>query len=104
MHKHIENGKKYTIVTRSSDGLIAMDEKSQLYEMPGFQMEHFVDSNGAGDAFVAGFSVKLMESGDFEEALAFGTVCGGLSCTSNKLFNTSFTRKDIDEIYKKKSL
>ena len=102
LDKMIKKGKKLAVVTNSSKGLNAMDFDSNFYKVDGYNDFEFVDSNGAGDSFCAGLMLKYYETQNYREALEFANVCGGISCTSEDLFNMSYTKEMIEFIVQKK--
>lgn len=65
------------IVTLGAKGLVCVDREG-LIEIPGFEV-NVVDSTGAGDCFVGGLAVSLVEKKPLVEALRFATACAALS-------------------------
>lgn len=103
MRNLIEAGKELVIVTRGSDGLWAMDSTFNEYSLAGYTAFEYVDSNGAGDSFCAGFMLEYHRTNDLLEALKFGTICGGLACTSYDLFHRKASKKMVQNLIKKVS-
>lgn len=95
LQTYIQKGKDIVIITKGSEGLIAMDKEHHIYELPGYNDIEFVDSNGAGDAFTAGFMLEYYKTNNALKALQFGTVCGGIACTSFDLYHRDFNEKEI---------
>ena len=104
LEKHMNEGKEVVIITLGSKGLIAMDEQKHVYQLGGYNELTYVDSNGAGDSFCVGFTMKYMESKDIVNSLKYGTICGGIACTSNELFNRNYTKDQIEHIVKEVQL
>lgn len=103
LQEQIKSGKELVVLTKSSEGLIALDHKSRLYQMDGYNDVSYVDSNGAGDSFCAGLLLKFFETSDYGKALQYGTICGGLACSSEDLFRLDIDRTFVDDIYKKRN-
>lgn len=96
MRQEIEKGKKLVVVTLGSEGLIALDEKNNYYKLPGFNDLDYVDSNGAGDSFCSGLGYSYFKNNSVMDALAFGTICGGVSCSSKELYPKNVNKTQID--------
>lgn len=92
----IDKGKECAILTKGSKGLIAIDSNKKIIELDAFPISNYVDSNGAGDSFVAGFTIKYLETNDFLESLKFGSHCGKISCTSKHLFPYKINKIDFE--------
>jgi ribokinase len=67
------------VVTLGERGALAV-VGDEVLEQPAFEVTA-IDSVGAGDAFVAGFSVALVQSADVPAALRFGCAAGALATT-----------------------
>jgi sugar/nucleoside kinase (ribokinase family) len=104
LETYIKEGKEIVIITKGSEGLIAMDQYHNLYELPGYNEFDYVDSNGAGDAFTAGFMLEYFKTTNVLKALQFGTVCGGIACSSIELYHREYTEEKIRNILKNVSL
>ena len=48
--------------------------------IPSFKM-NVVDTTAAGDAFIGGLAVSLVENKPFNEALTYANACGALATT-----------------------
>lgn len=103
LEEQIKKGKELVVLTASSDGLIALDHNKVFYDLEGYNDFEYVDSNGAGDSFCSGLMLKLFETNDYGKALNYGTICGGLACSSEHLFRLDIDRKFVDKIYKKRN-
>lgn len=98
LDKYIKKGKEIVIITKGSEGLIAMDQNKKIYELLGYNEIEYVDSNGAGDAFTAGFMLEYFNTNDILKALQFGTICGGVACSSIELYHRDYPEKKIREL------
>jgi ribokinase len=79
----LKQGVKIVIVTMGSKGALAVTD-SQATQVDTFKVD-VVDTTAAGDAFIAGFASKLLES-DTESAsllaaVRYGCACGALAAT-----------------------
>ena len=101
LEQMINQGKEVAVITKGSEGLIAMDKDRKIYKLPGYNEFDYVDSNGAGDSFCSAFAVKYLETGNVGESLKYGTICGGVACTSYELYNTDYTMEKIEKIKKR---
>jgi len=72
-------GAGMVIVTRGEHGSLAVT-KSGHYMIPSFKM-NVVDTTAAGDAFIGGLAVSLVENKPFNEALTYANACGALATT-----------------------
>ena len=68
---------------------------SETLEIPAVPVE-VVDVSGAGDAFVAGFIVGLLERWPLEETLRFASLIGASACTRLGCADGVFTRAEAD--------
>jgi sugar/nucleoside kinase (ribokinase family) len=89
-------GCNIAIITRGKDGALLMSARETL-EAPAFPVE-VVDVSGAGDAFVAGFIVGLLEQWPLADSLRFASVIGASACTHLGCTGGVFTRAEA-EIY-----
>jgi sugar/nucleoside kinase (ribokinase family) len=89
-------GCNIAIVTRGEDGALLMSAHETL-EAPAFSIE-VVDVSGAGDAFVAGFIVGLLEQWTMLDSLRFASLIGASACTSLGCTRGVFTRAE-SEVY-----
>ncbi len=69
----------FLAVTDGPAGVIWRDGDT-VRHMPAFPITA-IDTLGAGDIFHAGFTVRLVETGDVVEALRFGSAAAALKCT-----------------------
>lgn len=75
-------------VTYGSEGAVIHIRTGERYEVPGFKVES-VDTTGAGDGFVAGMLVGLLERGGFDQLtpedypamLRFANAVGAITTT-----------------------
>ena len=72
-------GVKQVVVTLGGDG-VAVFEAEKTYRLAPHPV-NVVDTTAAGDAFVGGFAVALVEGRSTREAAEWGNVAGGLAVT-----------------------
>ncbi len=83
------------IITLGSQGCF-VSTKSEYYTVPPIAGINVVDTTGAGDAFVGGFSSGLIQfNGDLKQATEYGNVVAGLSVTK---FGTAPSMPVLEEI------
>ncbi|MDF7663355.1 sugar kinase [Bifidobacterium sp. ESL0763] len=77
----IDNGARYAVVKDGARGAWATDGTHGVY-VPGFVVDHVVDSVGAGDGFSAGLLSALMEGLPVDKALERGCAVGAIQTQS----------------------
>lgn len=77
----IDNGARYAVVKDGPRGAWATDGTNGLY-VPGFVVDHVVDSVGAGDGFSAGLLSALMEGLPVDKAVERGCAVGAMQTQS----------------------
>lgn len=87
-------GCNIAIITRGKDGALLMSA-GEMLEIPAFPVE-VVDVSGAGDAFVAGFLVGLLEDWSQADSLRFASVIGASACTQLGCTGGVFTRAEAE--------
>lgn len=89
-------GARNVLISMAGDGSILVTEAGAVHKM-GVPKGTVVNSVGAGDSMVAGFTAGYMTTGDYNHALKLGTACGSATAFSeglatrayiNELFNT----------------
>lgn len=73
----IDNGARYAIVKDGPKGAYATDGKNSCY-VPGFVVDHVVDTVGAGDGFAAGVLSALLEGASVSGAMERGCALGAI--------------------------
>lgn len=78
-------GKRLVVVTHGRNGAAAKTMAEGLLYEPIIQTYQLVDSNGAGDAFFAGFLYAHLKGEPVGRCLCYGTVAGGVTVGSREL-------------------
>ena len=87
-----EMGARNVLISLAGDGSLLVDENGNTHRL-GVCKGTVKNSVGAGDSMVAGFVAGYLNNGDYDEALALGTACGGATAFSYSLAKRDF----IDE-------
>ena len=87
-----EMGARNVLISLAGDGSLLVDENGGTHRL-GVCKGTVKNSVGAGDSMVAGFVAGYLNNGDYDEALALGTACGGATAFSYSLAKRDF----IDE-------
>jgi len=93
------DGMKLIVITRGGNGSLAYTRDAQ-FTHPGFSVEP-QDTTGAGDGFVAGMLVGLLENPDdylnkLEPLLCFANAVGALTTTNRGAIPALPTRAQVD--------
>lgn len=89
-----KKGARNVLISMAGDGAILVTEEGQMHKM-GVPKGTVINSVGAGDSMVAGFTAGYMTTGDYSHALKLGTACGSATAFSEGLA----TRAYINELY-----
>lgn len=84
-----EMGARNVLISLAGDGSLLVDEKGGRHRL-GVCHGTVKNSVGAGDSMVAGFIAGYLNNGDYDEALALGTACGGATAFSYSLGKRDF--------------
>lgn len=85
------------IVTVGAAGAWLLTHGAAPHHVPSLAVEA-VDSTGAGDAFIGGFAVRWLETGDLAAAMRWGVVAGALACTARGVV-PALARRDAVAAY-----
>lgn len=70
----------------------------KIESMDAVHLGDAVDTTGAGDNFVAGFTYGLLQGYDLEKSLRCGTICGAKSVTAISGFESSIYRDELETL------
>ncbi|GAA2096129.1 sugar kinase [Microlunatus panaciterrae] len=85
MQQRINAGARLVVCTHGADGATALDGDGGWHQVEAEPISALVDSNGAGDAFLAGFLVSYLRSGLVGDALRSGARQGAATVQSPAL-------------------
>ena len=91
-----KKGARNVLISMAGDGAILVTEGGDVHKI-GVPKGTVVNSVGAGDSMVAGFTAGYLTTGDYGHALKLGTACGSATGFSEGLA----VRAKINELYKK---
>lgn len=95
--------KKYfdkVVVKVDKDGCIGIDGDEYFF-CPSLEQYKNVDSTGAGDAFLAGFTYGLFHDYRLEDCIEFGNITGGKAVTAVGALSAYVNEKELLEIKNK---
>jgi sugar/nucleoside kinase (ribokinase family) len=101
MQRQIADGKQLVVCTHGRRGSTALTAAGGWAEMPVIDSYQRVDSNGAGDAFFAGFLYGHARGYTVERCLRIATIVSGLCITSRELAFMELTRQLLAAEYRK---
>jgi sugar/nucleoside kinase (ribokinase family) len=84
MRRCLAKGPRLAVCTRGADGAIALDASGARHSTPAVPTE-VVDTNGAGDAFMAGFLHATVGGAGVEESLRHGATQATVALGSTHL-------------------
>lgn len=99
MEKLIAEGKKLVVCTHGRNGSTALTEDGRWYEEPIIIDYLHNDSNGAGDAYFAGFLYGHSLGYPVRKCMRLGSIVSGLCITSYELFYTKLTEQKVQAEY-----
>jgi len=89
-------GARNIIITLGDKGALYLDDNSRPVTIKGYKIKA-VDPTAAGDAFVATFTVALLEEKPIEEAIRFANAAGALAATKLGAQPSLPTRKEVEK-------
>lgn len=99
MTQMMDIGKKLVVCTHGKKGSTALTGEGQWIEVPVVKEMPRQDTNGAGDAFFAGFIYGDAQGYSVEKCLQMGTVVGGLCVTSPELYHPELSADMVEELH-----
>jgi len=100
MREQVDAGTELVVCTHGADGATAITEDG-WFEVPAQEFE-VVDTNGAGDAFFAGYLYGHRQGLAVETCLRLGTLCGGLAVESRDLAHSDLSTDRLAAEYEQR--
>jgi ribokinase len=97
----IRSGVKHVVITLGEKGALLVTADSSL-PIPAINVP-VADTTGAGDSFNAGLAVALSRGANFEDAVRFAVVTGGLAVTREGVVPSLPTRDEVQRFYQQQS-
>jgi acarbose 7IV-phosphotransferase len=85
MERMIGEGKKLVVCTHGKKGATALTHDGRWIDTTAIEQPLPVDTNGAGDAFFAGFLYGHEQGYNVEVSMRYATIAGGLCTLSEEL-------------------
>jgi sugar/nucleoside kinase (ribokinase family) len=85
MRRLRESGRELVVCTRGADGALALTADERWLEIPAEPVENVVDTNGAGDAFLAGTVFGELSGASIDRSLEIGARVAALTVQSRDL-------------------
>lgn len=95
--KLLAKGVGHVILTLGSRGAMVVEQNKEAVILPPHSVD-VVDTTAAGDAFVAGLSVRLAEKAYLVEAARFGNAAGALAVTRLGAQPAMPTREEVEKL------
>ena len=97
LRDRVSRGARLAVCTRGGRGALALDSDGWI-EVGVAPVDAVVDTNGAGDAFVAGMIASHLAGGTTLESLAHGAAAGAVAVTTADLGARSATPELVAEL------
>jgi sugar/nucleoside kinase (ribokinase family) len=85
MERLVAGGSELVVATRGADGALALTGDGRWLEIPAEPVDSVVDTNGAGDAFLAGTVAGELQGLSIEDCLRLGAHAAALAIQSPDL-------------------
>ncbi len=85
------------VVKLGSDGVIAWNG-SEVIRYPAVDLGKTVDTTGAGDNFVAGFTYGVIRGETLEDCIMYGQLCGAKSTMALGGFTSSLYESELEDL------
>jgi ribokinase len=93
----LAKGVKQVVLTLGSRGALVVEQGQEAVFLPAFPVK-VIDTTAAGDAFVAGLSVRLAEGASLAEAANFGNAAGAIAVTRLGAQPAMPTRSEVEKL------
>ena len=85
LHHAVAGGALLAVCTLGARGAVAVDAKHEVHTVPAVPVERILDTNGAGDAFMAGVLAATLDGTPTHEALHAGATQAARALVSEHL-------------------
>jgi ribokinase len=92
----LSRGLETLVITLGADGALIISETLSQH-IPGYRVE-VVDTTAAGDAFIGGLSVDILNGNTLEEAVRRANACGALAATRFGAQPSLPTSEQVDQL------
>ncbi|HYF61485.1 MAG TPA: carbohydrate kinase family protein [Herpetosiphonaceae bacterium] len=99
MRRMIDEGKRLAVCTHGAGGSTALGADGEWIETPIAERFRARDTNGAGDAFVAGVLHGVAAGRPLRDCLRLGTLVSGLCVTDDELAAAALTPELLEDEY-----
>lgn len=86
-----------SIVKMGKDGVMAWNGAEVIY-YPAIEVGKTIDTTGAGDNFVAGFTYGVIHQKTLEECILYGQLCGAKSTVAVGGFTSSLYESELKDL------
>jgi len=97
----LAKGAKHVIITMGAKGSV-WASAGHNKAVPALPIEP-VDTTGAGDAFIGGFSTAIIEDKPIEDALCLASACGALAATKRGAQSSLPSRQEVENFLASKN-
>jgi ribokinase len=94
----LDRGVKTVIITLGANGAFLASGNNR-HAIPAMKINP-VDTTGAGDAFIGGFTAAIVEGKPLEEALHYATAAGALAATKAGAQSSLPSRQELEQFVK----
>ncbi len=99
MKRLIRAGRQLAVCTRGAAGAIALTADGRWIEVPAEPVDRVVDTNGAGDAFLAGTLAGELRGLPIDQSLRVGARVAALSVASTELAAPDLAPASIADLF-----
>jgi sugar/nucleoside kinase (ribokinase family) len=94
----LAGGTSLAVCTRGRRGALAISREEGRWRVNAVPVERAVDSNGAGDAFVAALLAARLDRRPLEECLRWASAAGALAVQSTDLVSPRISRRSVQDL------
>ena len=98
MERLRSQGRELVVATRGAAGAVALTGDGRWLEVPAEQVDRIVDTNGAGDAFLAGVLYGELHSEPIETSLRIGARVAALAVQSPDLSSADLNPATVRDL------